>query len=226
MPQNALTKRISRRRFLITSGIILGGSCLACTGVGLLVKPNPPQTDIDTPSFTHRKNITMNKQILITYATRTGSTVGVANAIGETLSALNFAVDIKSMKENPPPGDYQAVIMGSAINGAHWLPEAEEYTKNHLQALSHIPIAIFCVHAMNLGEDARSTKWRHSYLNAIRPLVNPVSEAFFAGIGLDPKTTNKIVRKIIVGLFKCGEGDCRDWRKIHAWADSLPSTLL
>lgn len=66
----------------------------------------------------------MNKRILVTYATHTGSTVDVAAAIGETLGARGFAVDVRPVKENPSVDGYQAVVMGSAVNGAKWLPEA------------------------------------------------------------------------------------------------------
>ena len=112
----------------------------------------------------------MNQRILVTYATRTGSTVGVASAIGETLAARGYRVDVKPVNENPSLDDYQAVIMGSAVNGGQWLPEAVEFVKNHQQTLKQMPVALFCVHGINMGDDERSQKWRYAYLNAIRPL--------------------------------------------------------
>ena len=50
--------------------------------------------------------------------------MGVAQAIGEVLGARGFAVDVKPFLEDPDPSAYQAVLMGSAVNGAQWLPEA------------------------------------------------------------------------------------------------------
>ncbi len=163
----------------------------------------------------------MSQRILVIYATRTGSSMGVASAIGETLAARGFAVDVKPVKENPSPADYQSIIIGSAVNGAHWLPEAVEYVRNHQQALNSLPVALFCVHGMNLGDDPTSQKRRYAYLNAVRALVKPAHEAFFAGMGMDPKTTSWLVRKLIIPLFKAGEGDCRDWGKIRGWAQTV-----
>ena len=43
----------------------------------------------------------MNNRILVTYATRAGSTAEVAAAIAETLAARGYAVDVKPVKEKP-----------------------------------------------------------------------------------------------------------------------------
>ena len=43
----------------------------------------------------------MDNRILVTYATRAGSTAEVAAAIAETLAARGYAVDVKPVKEKP-----------------------------------------------------------------------------------------------------------------------------
>ena len=164
----------------------------------------------------------MNRRILVTYATRTGTTAGVAAAVGETLAARGFDVDVKPIVENPDPSGYEAVIIGSAINGGQWLPEAVTYISDNQQALRQVPVALFCVHIMNLGDDAASKKNRLAYLNAVRALVPPADEAFFAGQGMKPDEVSGIVRWFY-RTFKIGpEGDCRDWAKIRGWAETVP----
>jgi menaquinone-dependent protoporphyrinogen oxidase len=177
-----------------------------------------------TPSLSYGKGGSMNKRILVTYATRTGSTVGVATAIGETLGGQGFAVDVKPMKENPSIDGYQAVLVGSAVNGAHWLPEAVEFVKQNQQSLNGVPVALFSVHIMNLGDDAKSRENRLAYLNEVRPLLKPLDEAFFAGIANMQGQSQIAVWAY--RLFKLGpEGDCRDWAKIRGWAGRLAPTL-
>ena len=161
----------------------------------------------------------MNGKILVVYATRTGSTVGVADAIGKTLATHGFAVDVKPVKDNPDPGSYDAVVIGSAINGALWLPEALEYVQNYQQSLAQLPVAAFCVHIMNLGDDAGSKKKRIAYLDKVRKLLKPVDEGYFAGMGMDPEKESGIIRWIYRTFKIGGEGDCHDWEKIRGWAE-------
>jgi menaquinone-dependent protoporphyrinogen oxidase len=160
----------------------------------------------------------MNKHILIGYATRTGSTVGVAEAFGETLGKRGFRVEVKPMKEVTSLEGYQAVILGSAINGAQWLPEAVDFVKSNQNALHTVPVALFCVHGMNVSDDEKAKKRRLAYLDNVRALIKPKTEAFFAGIGLDPGEKNKIIRWMYFAFGGGGEGDMRDWDKIRGWA--------
>lgn len=66
----------------------------------------------------------MNRRILVGYATRNGSTTGVAEKIGETLGERGYSVDVVPLKERSSPEGYDAVVLGSAVNGGQWLPEA------------------------------------------------------------------------------------------------------
>ena len=67
----------------------------------------------------------MNDRILVTYATRAGSTAEVAAACAETLAARGYAVDVKPVKEKTQLTGYSAVVLGSAIRMGDWLPEAD-----------------------------------------------------------------------------------------------------
>jgi menaquinone-dependent protoporphyrinogen oxidase len=67
---------------------------------------------------------------LITYATRTGSTVGVAEAIAKTLRENGIEVNVFPMQEDTDLSPYQAVVAGSAIQNWGWLPEAFQFCKH------------------------------------------------------------------------------------------------
>lgn len=54
----------------------------------------------------------MSNKILVTYATCTGSTVGVAEAIGRTLSEGGAQVDVRPMREVADLSSYGAVVAG------------------------------------------------------------------------------------------------------------------
>jgi menaquinone-dependent protoporphyrinogen oxidase len=215
---------MSRRGFLTCAGIALGASAVVCSGLGYVASQLSPAVQIpqaETPSFQFGKVNSAKKRILVAYATRTGSTVGVAAAIGETLGSRDFSVEVKPFNENPSIEGYQAVALGSAVNGGQWLPEAVDFVKNHQQVLQQIPVVLFSVHIMNLGDDEKSKDNRKAYLNAVRPLFHPVDEVFFAGMGSDPEKQSELIRWVY-RTFKIGpEGDCRDWEKIRTWSETV-----
>ena len=56
----------------------------------------------------------MKNKILVTYASRTGWTVGVAEAIGKTLAENGAQVDVFPMHDVKDLSPYDAVVAGSA----------------------------------------------------------------------------------------------------------------
>ena len=172
----------------------------------------------------------MPNKILVTYATCTGSTAGVAEVIGETLSEGGALVDVLPMQEVTDLSSYQAVVAGSAIQDKRWLPEAVQFIKTHQVELSRKPFAAFLVCmtlVMRNGENYRP--FVAEFLAPVRTLVKPVSEGLFAGtleISKVPTLRDRLMFRssVLFGVWK--ECDHRDWKAIHAWADSIRPKLL
>jgi menaquinone-dependent protoporphyrinogen oxidase len=169
-------------------------------------------------------------KILVTYATRSGSTAGVAEAIGKTLVEGGAEVDVRPMNEVSDLTPYQAVVAGSAIQASHWLPEALHFIQKHRDALNRKPFAAFevCMTlAMPNGEKYRP--FVADFLQPVRALVKPVSEGLFAGV-LDirkvPSLGDRIKFRLSVLLGVWKEGDHRDWEAIRGWAQSTQPLLL
>jgi menaquinone-dependent protoporphyrinogen oxidase len=78
-------------------------------------------------------------------ATRTGSTVGVAEAIGQTLSEVDAQIDLLPMEEVEDLTPHHPVVAGSAIQGGRWLPEALQFVRTHQIDLAGRPFAAFLV---------------------------------------------------------------------------------
>src|SRR5512136_820817 len=87
----------------------------------------------------------MANKILVAYASRTGFTAGVAEAIGKTLAESGAQVEVHRIQDIQDLTPYQAVVAGSAIRGAQWLPEAMQFMQTHQAALARKPFAAFLV---------------------------------------------------------------------------------
>ncbi len=158
----------------------------------------------------------MSKKILVVYATKCGSTIEVAQAIGDTLSQKSLAVDVKPMKDISDISGYDATIVGSAIRMAQWLPEARNFIKSHQSHLNKIPTAIFSVHILNLDDNPESQQERLAYTKPIKEVLSPWAEAFFAG-KIDQSLLS-FFERLLFKLIKSPEGDFRNWDIIRSWA--------
>ena len=171
----------------------------------------------------------MSNKILITYASRTGSTQGVAEAIAKILTKNGMPVDLRPMQDVKDLTPYQAIVTGSAIQDRQWLPEAMRFLQTHRFALKRKPVATFtlCMTlAMKNGEKYRPDIME--WLAPVRRIAQPVSEGVFAGI-LDipkiPSFSDRLKFRLSVLFGVWSQGDHRNWDAIHAWADELPSKL-
>lgn len=171
----------------------------------------------------------LSKHILVAYASRAGSTIGVAQAIAAALTESGARVDVIPMPDVKDISQYDAVIAGSPIHGGAWLPEAMEFLKNHRSSLNRKPFAAFltCM-TMAMGKG----KYRDhvsGWLAPVRSLIKTRSEGLFAGaldIGKIPSFGDRIKFKISVLLGVWGEGDQRNWNAIRSWSMDLTDLLF
>jgi len=215
------TNKLSRRAFLKASGLTLAAGTLACTGIGFAATRRP---EIETPQINYGKDETLNNQILITYATRAGSTLEIAAVIGKSLCEQGWSVDVNTVKEKPSLDSYDSVIMGSAIRMGSWLPEAVEFVQNNQETLRNMPVALFSVHMLNTGDDEISRANRRAYLDKVRPLLNDPEEVYFEG-NMDFSHLSFLDREI-AKMVKVEEADNRDWEEIQNWVPECLSSNI
>lgn len=167
--------------------------------------------------------------ILVTYASRGGSTGGVAEAIGASLAENGVQVDVRRMSEVNDLTPYSAVVVGSAIRGGKWLPEAMEFIRAHRDTLRRKPFAAFlvCI-TLAMPQAADYQQFVSGFMKDVRILVRPVSEGTFAG-ALDyskvPLIPEGLQLRILSAASHTSPGDYRDWKAIRAWAVQLPRVL-
>jgi menaquinone-dependent protoporphyrinogen oxidase len=195
----------------------------------------------------------MSSMILVTYATLSGSTTQVAEAIGETLGQEGAQVDVRPIKDVEDISDYEAVVVGGPMIMG-WHREARRFLKKHQGALSQKPVAYFMT-ALNLTKTSQESvdgvpiycdprlpkapekpdklSFKENYATPSRylgpvlkiaPKVKPVSVGFFGG-KLDYSRLNILHMLFVMLIIQARPGDHRDWEAIGAWAASLRRAL-
>ena len=171
--------------------------------------------------------------ILVTYATWTGVSRTIGEAIAETLRDPDTAVDVRRSKEVRDISSYDAVIVGASVHLNKVMGETRRFLRRHRKALREMPAAYFVVCTVLVAEDnAENRQTANGYVDQLRqaaPDVEPVDTAIFNGTMLiDTPEYNKLPF-----FFKWGSqgmleeiGDQRDWDAIRAWTESLRPALL
>ena len=168
----------------------------------------------------------MEKKVLVAYASKYGSTGGVADAIGKELCRKDVAADVVLIKNANSISSYQGVVIGSPIYRGKWMPEAADFVKKNKDSLCKVPVAYFLV-GMTLARHPEKRAEALSYMDPILkavPEIKPVDIGTFAG-ALDYNKLSWINKKILESKGS-PEGDFRDWNDIRAWAREPVYTKL
>jgi len=213
------TKTLSRRDFLKITGITLGTSVVACSGLTALAAHSPAVT---LPESTYGDQ-NISKKILIAYASKCGSTGEVASAIGKTLAQTGARVDVLPLKKVTNLSGYQVVFVGSAIRMGKWLPDAAKFVSENLASLQRVPMAYFTV-CMTMVEDSPATRARAAgFIAPVRAVLTPAAEGYFAG-KVDPGRLS-FIENMSLQAKGVPQGDFRDWNKIRTWAQNTYSQI-
>ena len=163
-------------------------------------------------------------KILVTYATKAGSTAEVAAEIGRVIESKGGCqVDVCPVGKLNGVDGYDAVVIGSAIRAGKWLPEATKFVEKHRDALGRVPVALFAV-CLTLKDDTEENRRTvAAYLDPVRQVVQPVEVGLFAGV-MDYSKLPFILR-LLMKAMKSPQGDFRDWEAITSWATDIAAVL-
>jgi menaquinone-dependent protoporphyrinogen oxidase len=193
------------------------------------------------------------KRILVTYATLSGTTVEVAEAVAEELAKLEVHVDIRPIADVTELEEYDGVVVGAPMI-LGWHRAARRFLRRNRRSFESVPLAIF-ITAMSLTVTEETTadgvplivdeelakppanperltlreryatvaNYTRPILRSVRP-AKPVSVALFGG-RLDYGRLKWWAVLFAMLLVQAQAGDKRNWAAIRAWAADLPEAM-
>ncbi len=173
-------------------------------------------------------------QILVAYASRHGSTQGIAARVAERLRADGTDVALLAAAEVPDPSQYDAFVVGGAAYMFHWLKDATSFVRKHQVLLAERPTWLFSSGPIGTdtvdeeGRDVLETTVPKEFAE-LRDAIHPRGEKVFFG-AMDPAAkpigmTERIVTLLPAARNAFPRGDFRDWAAIDAWADEIARDL-
>jgi menaquinone-dependent protoporphyrinogen oxidase len=173
-------------------------------------------------------------KFLVAYASKHGSTKGIAEFIGEKIRKGGFQVDVLEVSQVKSLEDYDFFVIGSAVFMGHWMKEAKQFVSRNHAILSTKPVWLFS--SGPTGKERTNAKGQDLLdpkvsgpvdLDKIKNGLQVRDHRVFFG-AFDPKDLGFFSRQ----FFKSATirnatpiGDFRDWKEIEEWSSLIISSL-
>ena len=172
-------------------------------------------------------------KVLVAFATRHGSTAGIAARVAEVLSRHGHQAEAVAVEGVRDLEGYDAVVLGGATYMAHLLKPVVRFAHHHRTALAARPVWLFSSgplgteHVDEQGQDVRQAA-RPKEFDELTELLSPRGEQVFFG-AYDPEQTpvglgERVVRHLPAAPA-LPAGDFRDWGDIEDWARQVAAEL-
>jgi menaquinone-dependent protoporphyrinogen oxidase len=175
-------------------------------------------------------------KVLVVYASKAGSTKGIAEFVGEKLRGREIQADVQEVESVRNAGDYDAFVIGSAVYMFHWLKEMRQFVSRNRSLLAGRPTWLFSSGPVGTkmadakGRDLREVSGPKE-IEELRKSIGPRDHRMFFGAlnGSRLKGTMgfayNMMRRSQAAREAMPEGDFRDWKEIEAWANSIADAL-
>lgn len=158
--------------------------------------------------------------VLVTYASKHGSTAEIARVIAEGLGNAGHRVELLDATSVESIDGFDAIVLGSAIYVGQWQSPVLELVDRHLVDLQVKNVWLFS--SGPIGEDPFPTE-EPPITGELMRKVGAIEHKSFTG-KLD-RSVLGFGERLMTAALRAPEGDFRDWDAIRAWTESIAETL-
>ena len=161
-----------------------------------------------------------NSRVLVAAASKHGATGEIAAHIAETLRGRGCDVTVVDPAGIDAVDGYDAIVLGSAVYGGHWLADAKDLA-DRIAALDPRP-AVWLFSSGPVGDPPKPDE-EPVDVAAIVDATTPRGHRVFAG-----KITRAelgFAERAIMIAVRAPEGDFREWDEISDWANGIADAL-
>jgi menaquinone-dependent protoporphyrinogen oxidase len=155
--------------------------------------------------------------VLVTAASRYGSTAEIAEAIGVVLAERGLETTVASPEEVGTVDAYGAVVLGSAVYAGRWQKEAKEFVERAGDAR---PVWLF-----SSGPIGDPPKPEEDPVDVAELMKRTEAREHRVFPGKLVKKQLSFPEKAIVMALRAPEGDFRDWDAVRGWAAGIADAL-
>jgi menaquinone-dependent protoporphyrinogen oxidase len=171
--------------------------------------------------------------ILVAYASKHGSTGGIADRIAERLRAAGLDAEAMPVRSVRDVASYDAVILGSALYMFHWMKEARSFAGRNRGVLTRKPVWLFSSGPTDMKPDAQGRGPLEisgpREIDELGEMLHPRDHQVFFGAWRREYKPIGFVERLAMAMPAARaafpDNDLRDWPRIEAWADEIAAEL-
>lgn len=160
-------------------------------------------------------------RILVVVASRHGATWEIGEVVTDALASRGHQVDQRAPDDVDSVDGYDAVVLGSAVYLAHWMPSAREFADRFAEQLGRVPVWMF---SSGLATQPAAAANSPHELMSLRQRIGARGHRSFRG-RLDRTLLTFAERAAIAGA-RAREGDHRDMAAVRAWALGVADDIV
>ena len=161
-------------------------------------------------------------RVLVTAASRHGSTAEIATELGKVLRAAlpGVGVDVVPLSRVGDFTGYEAVVLGSAVYFGQWLDEARWQLTTHAEELRRRAVWLF-----SSGPVGDPSFPQAEPAEAVQLAAEVGARDHVVFPGAVHHELLDFRERLAVGLDGWSAGDYRSWTAVRAWADRIAAEL-
>ncbi len=163
-------------------------------------------------------------EVLIVYATELGHTRRIAERVATAMRSAGHQPTVASTEAAPPPGSFDAVIVGAAVRASAFIPPIERYTREHAEPMGQRPSGLFSVCAPDDHDDRVCRDALDTYLRALQNDTGWHPDVIASFAGVRPYTHIGIAHRVLANVDPAmddSEAGATDWDAVSGFVEAF-----